>query len=385
MKILSVVGARPQFIKAAVVCRAFKECNRDGALAIEDVLLHTGQHFDANMNAVFFRDLEIPRPRYRLEIDSLPHGAMTGRMIEAVEKVLLREKPDWVLVYGDTNSTLAGALAARKLHARLAHVEAGLRSGNWGMPEEQNRILTDRISDLLFCPTRSALENLEREGVSCSPYGQECIRVGDVMFDAALHYAAKAEARNSSLPETYVLATVHRAANTDSRDNLEGIFSALREIAREVPVILPLHPRTRKSLSRFKVDAGTVRLVDPVGYLDMISLEKNSEFILTDSGGIQKEAFFFRKPCVTLRDETEWVELVEAGVNFLAGADTRRILAACEEAGRVPGRRFGDSPYGEGDAGKRIVEILLERSREHSSAPGTGVSLSKTPEKKDIT
>lgn len=356
MKILTVIGARPQFIKASAVSRAIRQANERGASVCE-VIVHTGQHFDANMSQVFFDELSIPVPDYHLNIDSLSHGAMTGRMLEAVESVLLDEKPDMVLVYGDTNSTLAGALAAAKLHIPVAHVEAGLRSFNKRMPEEVNRILTDHVSNLLFCPTQTAVDNLRREGIEGGVH-----LVGDVMFDVTLHYRELACEGHTLkkwglVDKNYALCTVHRAENTDDPARLAGILAALREIAMEVPVVLPLHPRTR---SVIKNSGGAdallgLTVVPPVSYLEMLRLEMSARVILTDSGGVQKEAFFHRVPCVTLRDETEWVETVEMGWNVLAGAERDAIVCAWHgasvrvEAGPV---------YGDGDAAGRIVALM---------------------------
>ncbi len=317
MRILTVIGARPQFIKAAVVSRAL----RDEA-DMAEVLLHTGQHYDPMLSAVFFRELELPEPAYCLNIGSGAHGAQTGRMLEAIEPVLCAASPDWVLVYGDTNSTLAGALAAAKLHIPVAHMEAGLRSFNRRMPEELNRILTDHAADLLFAPTETAVAHLRREGIA----GARVALIGDVMYDAARHFGAIA-ARDSRIlaqlalaPGAYVLATMHRAENTDDPERLRAIFAGLTAVASEATVLLPLHPRTRKCLEAANLlDAAArhLRLIEPVGYLDMVMLERSARLIVTDSGGVQKEAFFHGVPCVTLRDETEWTELVACGWNRL--------------------------------------------------------------------
>ena len=326
MKIVTIVGARPQFVKAAVVSRVLA-----GAEGVEEIIVHTGQHFDANMSDVFFEEMCIPRPHYNLNINGLGHGAMTGQMLEKIEEVLIKEKPEWVLVYGDTNSTIAGALAAKKLHIRVAHVEAGLRSFNMDMPEEINRILTDRISDVLFCPTGTAVENLKREGFE--NMGCRIVKNGDVMQDAALFYAEKAKQPELTIPEHFVLGTVHRAENTDNPERLMGIFSALANISETWPVVLPLHPRTRGKLIALNYDFSNSKIcfIDPVGYLEMVWLLKNCKMVMTDSGGLQKEAYFFGKYCVTMRNETEWVELVENGFNLLAGSDHDRILQSVKE------------------------------------------------------
>ena len=315
MKIVTVIGARPQFIKAAVISRWLRETT-----GCEEILVHTGQHYDENMSDVFFQELEIPKPRYHLGIGSGGHGAQTGRMLEAIEKVLLETKPDKLLIYGDTNSTLAGALAAAKLHVPVAHVEAGLRSFNRKMPEEINRVMADHVSTWLFAPTETAVRNLRREGIA----EQQIHLVGDVMYDAAIYFGART--RDETLDKlgleskNYVLATIHRAENTDAGPRLRGVFAGLSAIAATLPVVLPLHPRTRAALTKEKLLEAcgpNLRLIDPLGYLDMVTLEKHASVIATDSGGVQKEAFFHRVPCVTLRDETEWVELVELGWNRL--------------------------------------------------------------------
>jgi UDP-GlcNAc3NAcA epimerase len=358
LKCITVVGARPQFIKAATVSRQMRDRSD-----IREVLVHTGQHYDSNMSDIFFTEMDIPEPDYNLGVGSGPHGAQTGQMLAAIERVLLDERPDWVLIYGDTNSTLAGAIAASKLHIPVAHVEAGLRSFNRRMPEEMNRVLADHASSLLFAPTRTAVENLAREGIA----GNKVIEVGDVMYDAALFYGERATSSSRILerlgvsPGGYVLSTVHRAENTDDPERLRAIFDALTAVAAVIPVVLPLHPRTRATLDRIGLarhSSQRLLIVDPLGYLDMVMLEKNACLIVTDSGGVQKEAFFHRVPCVTLRDETEWVELVRLGWNRLlpptVGADLApAILAAIDTRGEEA------RPYGEGHAAARIVEKLL--------------------------
>jgi len=358
MKIVTIIGARPQFIKAATVSRAIQSMP-----SIEEVLVHTGQHYDENMSDVFFDELEIPKPAYDLGIGSGSHGAQTGKMLEAIERVLLDEKPNWVLVYGDTNSTLAGAVAAVKLHIPVAHVEAGLRSFNRAMPEEINRILTDHAANLLFAPTETAVNHLHHEGID----GQRIHRVGDVMYDAALFYGIKADqmsdilSRLELVSKRYMLATVHRAENTDDPKRLRAIMAGLSAAATdEYPVVLPLHPRTRATLERkgtLTEAAKQIRLIDPVGYLDMVMLEKNAVLIATDSGGVQKEAFFHGVPCVTLRDETEWVELVEAKWNRLCAPTSKdQIAATLRDARHTKGDTI--QPYGNGNAAGKIVEIL---------------------------
>ena len=358
-KILTVLGARPQFIKASVVSHAIAQTS-----GLAEVLVHTGQHFDANMSDVFFDELGMNKPDHLLGVHGGTHGAMTGRMLEAVEQVLLAERPDAVLVYGDTNSTLAGALAAVKLHIPVAHVEAGLRSFNMVKPEEVNRILTDRISRWLFTPTQAAAEHLRREGAA--PHG--IVEVGDVMYDVALHHGRRVQhdggamARLGLAQKGYVLATIHRAENTDDPRRLAAIVDALQATARQLPVVWPLHPRTRAVLQqtgRLQSLAGAVRLIEPVGYLDMVQLEKYAALIATDSGGVQKEAFFHRVPCVTLRDETEWVELLQSGWNRLAPpTDAESVAAAIWAALGSEGADL--QPYGCGDAAQRIARRLAE-------------------------
>lgn len=350
-KILTIVGARPQFVKASVVSKEIQTLSNTS-----EVLLHTGQHFDTNMSDIFFEQLNIPRPNYQLDINGGHHGEMTGRMLIEIEQVLLQEKPDRVLVYGDTNSTLAGALAATKLHIPVAHIEAGLRSFNMKMPEEVNRILTDQISDLLFCPTQTAMGNLEKEGFSSKAV--KVLNVGDVMQDAALFFAKKAlQPHAVQHTKPFALATLHRAENTDNPKRLTAIVRALNETHQEIiPVILPLHPRTQKLIKQLGLNL-RCQVIDPVGYLEMIWLLQHTELVLTDSGGVQKEAFFFSKPCITMRDQTEWVELVKIGANILTGADTDKIL----DAVRISiGNQIKDDAqlYGGGNASKNIASIL---------------------------
>ena len=360
MKIATVLGARPQFVKAAAFSRevAAHNASAPGDRAIEELLIHTGQHFDANMSDVFFDELGMEKPRYQLDINGGGHGEMTGRMLMEIEKVLVAEKPDAVLVYGDTNSTLAGALAAVKMQIPVAHVEAGLRSFNMAMPEEINRMLTDRISRWLFTPTATAAGELAREGVAA----ERIITVGDVMYDVALHYG-KASG-NTLLPRLglerkgYILATIHRAENTDHPRRMAAIVEALSQVAAELPVVWPMHPRTKKILEQGEYRLSErVMIVEPLGYLDMVQLEKGAALIATDSGGVQKEAFFHEVPCVTLRDETEWVELVEAGWNRLAPpVDAATLAAAIRSSIGTAGDKV--RPYGAGDAAKRIVAVL---------------------------
>lgn len=343
-KLLTIVGARPQFVKAAAVSRALRERER-----LQEIMVHTGQHFDDAMSEIFFRELDIPRPRHNLGVHGGGHGQMTGRMLERIEEVLLHEQPRAVVVYGDTNSTLAGALAASKLRLPVVHVEAGLRSFNRAMPEEINRVLTDHISDVLFCPTRTAVENLGTEGVV-----QAVLHCGDVMYDATLYALSVARERSDILarlnlePGRYAVATVHRAENTEQAHALEAVLNYLNGQARQQPVVLPLHPRTREAARTFGCDLSELQVCHPLGYIDMTMLVANAAAVYTDSGGLQKEAYFHRVPCVTLREQTEWVETVTAGWNRLW---------------RVPGyqTRCEISDYGYGEASAIIAAELDAR------------------------
>jgi len=366
MKIVTVLGARPQFIKAGSVSRAIMEHNQSevGSEKLEEVIVHTGQHFDSNMSDIFFEEMQIPKPDYFLDINGLGHGAMTGQMLEKIEEVLLKEKPDWVLVYGDTNSTIAGALAASKLHVKIVHIEAGLRSFNMNMPEEINRILTDRISSILFCPTDAAVQNLTNEGFpfKLATNNQQLItNVGDVMQDGAMFYKDLAKKPSNLKLETsnYILCTIHRAENTDDEQRLRNIFEALKIIAEDKQIILPLHPRTKKILQTLDIDISRLIIIDPIGYLEMVWLIDNCDLVMTDSGGLQKEAFFFQKPCITLRDETEWVELIENRFNVLAGADKEKILELYKNFEFSD--NFSIDLYGNGMASNHIVKELLGR------------------------
>lgn len=352
LKIVTIVGARPQFIKAATISRVIRSRSD-----VEEIIVHTGQHFDENMSEIFFTDMDIPRPTYNLHIESLPHGAMTGRMLEGIEKILVKENPDWVLVYGDTNSTLAGALAASKLHIKLAHVEAGLRSKNMNMPEEINRIITDRLSNILFCPSDVAVDNLALENYR--NFDVEIFNSGDVMYDAALFYGERAKKPlwfdGLEADEGFVLATIHRAENTDDPDRLREIILAINEIHQTTPVIIPLHPRTKKVIGTLGVELVAVT-VDPIGYLEMVYLLKHCRFVLSDSGGVQKEAYFFRKTCLILRDETEWTELVDHGYNVIVGAEHNTIVDAASNC--RGGEAFDKQFYGSGNSAESIVDKL---------------------------
>lgn len=360
MRVATVVGARPQFIKAAAVSRILRTI--DG---LEEVIVHTGQHYDEKMSDVFFEELEIHAPGYNLDAGSGPHGAQTARMLEGIERVLIEVEPDVVVVYGDTNSTLAGVLAAVKLHIPVAHVEAGLRSFNRRMPEEINRIVADHTSDLLFAPTELAVVNLRSEGIADS----KIVHVGDVMYDAAVYFGARAAERSSIVrdlgltPGRYALATVHRAENTDERPRLAAILDGLRRFSATAPVILPLHPRTRKFIAddlELTALSRALTIIDPIGYLDMTALEKTAGLIATDSGGVQKEAFFHGVPCVTLRDETEWLELLELGWNRLCPpTSSEAVFSALRAAYGTVGDRDAE-PYGDPDAAHRIVERLVQ-------------------------
>ncbi|MGP8329817.1 MAG: non-hydrolyzing UDP-N-acetylglucosamine 2-epimerase [Methanosarcinaceae archaeon] len=352
MKMLTVIGARPQFIKAALVSKALREAGH------EEFLVHTGQHYDPKMSQIFFDEMGIPAPNINLEVGSGNHGWQTAQMLMGIENLLLEEKPDWILLYGDTNSTLAGSLAAVKLHIPIAHVEAGLRSFNRQMPEEHNRVLTDHASDLLFCPTQRAVENLAQENITRGVHN-----VGDVMYDAVLAFSEISEERSTLLAsldishKDYFLATVHRPSNTDKPENLMAIFEAFRKLDENI--IFPVHPRTRGKIANLVDDlksfAPKLKLIEPVGYLDMLSLEKNARAILTDSGGIQKEAYWLKIPCVTLREETEWVETVDSGWNILVGANREKILSAINDW-VMPRKR--PNLYGDGRASQAIVYQL---------------------------
>ncbi|HEU5295312.1 MAG TPA: UDP-N-acetylglucosamine 2-epimerase (non-hydrolyzing) [Burkholderiaceae bacterium] len=359
-KILTILGARPQFIKASVVSEVIRASH-----GLREIVVHTGQHFDANMSAVFFTELGMAQPQYALGIHGGGHGEMTGRMLIELEKVVQAEGPDAVLVYGDTNSTLAGALAAAKLHVPVAHVEAGLRSFNMAMPEEVNRLLTDRLSTWLFTPTIAAEEQLRREGAT----EDRIVAVGDVMYDVAQRHAAlvgetgRVLGRLGLAPANYVLLTVHRAENTDDPVRLGTIVRAMNMVAERLPVIWPVHPRTKFALAREGAHgevSARVMLIDPVGYLDMVQLERYAALIATDSGGVQKEAFFHGVPCVTLRSETEWVELVAAGWNRLAPPASSAIEVSRELFAALGTRGADTKPYGEGDAAQRIVRRLSD-------------------------
>jgi UDP-GlcNAc3NAcA epimerase len=358
IKILTVIGARPQFIKASLVCKALKEHG-----GFTETLVHTGQHYDANMSQVFFDELEIPPPHHNLEVGSGGHGEQTGEMLKKLEPIMMSEKPDIVLIYGDTNSTLAGALVASKLHVPVAHVEAGLRSFNRAMPEEINRVIADHLSSLLFCPTQTAIANLKAEGIT-----RNVFHSGDVMYDVALQFAKKAKAKSAILsklmlkPKEFILVTVHRAENTDDKLRLVSILSALDVLSQDSVIVFPMHPRTKKMVGSFGLNhlLANIKVIDPAGFLDMISLESSAKLIMTDSGGVQKEAYFHKVPCVTLRDETEWVETVEAGWNVVIGdREPEGIASLANQMSERSRDRKLIPDYGDGNSAKSIVASLV--------------------------
>jgi UDP-N-acetylglucosamine 2-epimerase len=379
MKIVTIVGARPQFIKAGSISRAIQEFNKRSQprrykqRRIQEILVHTGQHYDTLMDEIFFRELELPKPDYHLGVGSGSHARQTGMMLGRIEPILQKENPEVILVYGDTNSTLAGALAAAKLHIPVAHVEAGLRSYKQSMPEEINRVLTDHLATVLFCPTIQSVRNLLKEGIKDGST-RMVKNVGDVMYDSILYYSKIAEKKSTILKRlnlltptsalrtpNYYLATLHRAENTDDPRRLESILKALDEIGRNRRVILPLHPRTKKMMKVYRLFSKfkNVNFIDPVSYLDMLQLEKNAKAILTDSGGVQKEAYWLRVPCFTLREETEWMETMKGGWNVLAGAETKRIVEAIRRG--IKQKRSPETMefFGDGKACEKIVKVLL--------------------------
>lgn len=357
IKLMVIVGARPQFIKAAALSRALKKHP-----IFEEVIVHTGQHFDNNMSAVFFEEMEIPNPIYNLNIHGLSHGAMTGQMLEELEKLMLIEKPNMIVVFGDTNSTLAGAMAAKKLNIPIAHIEAGLRSFNMQMPEEVNRIITDRISNILFCPTENAMLNLKNEGFE--NFNIQMEQSGDIMEDATLFYGKKASSNAQILKKLaientpFVLATIHRAENTDDLIRLKSIVAAFNEISKTIKVIVPLHPRTTKIIRENNISTDFI-IIEPIGYLDMLQLLNHCKLVMTDSGGLQKEAYFFNKYCVTFRDETEWIELVNFGYNKIVGANSAKIINSAYELIHKPFVK-SEELYGGGEAADIICLNLLE-------------------------
>lgn len=376
IRLLTIIGARPQIIKAAAISRAVRE---KFAGRIEEKILHTGQHYDDNMSEVFFRELGIPSPDYNLHVGSASHGVQTARIIEGVEKVLTESHYDGIIVYGDTNSTLAAAVAAGKIHVPIFHIEAGLRSFNMAMPEEQNRIVCDALSSILFAPTETALKNLEAEGVGCTVYGvrkfangkgQKVVQSGDVMYDNSMYFSAVADVHSDIIERLglsyrgFVLATIHRPANTDNKENLHSIFRALKDISEreQIDIVLPLHPRTRKKMADFGLQiedySGRIKIIDPASFFEIIRLEKNARVVMTDSGGVQKEAFFYGTPCVILRPETEWVEIVDAGAGILADADYERIMDAYKA---LSTREVHFPPlFGDGKASEKILSEIID-------------------------
>ena len=355
-KILTILGARPQFVKAAVLSRVIKNHNE-----IEEIIVHTGQHYDQNMSEIFFKEMEIPKPKYNLAINGLGHGAMTGQMLEKVEEVILKEKPDAIVIFGDTNSTIAGALAAKKLDVKVIHIEAGLRSFNMKMPEEINRILTDRISDLLLCPTDTAIDNLNNEGYKNLPI--KIVKSGDIMKDAVIYYG-KTSAEKASyykslnlITNNFVLATIHRQENTDDINKLKEIFEGLEEISKIKEVVLPLHPRTKSILEKHNIKPN-IRLIEPVGYFDMLELLKNCNLVVSDSGGLQKEAFFNQKHCIIAREETEWVELVTNGFATIIGSNKTKMIKAFNNYQNSTAD-FSKNLYGN-DVGENMYREILK-------------------------
>ena len=346
MKIITVLGARPQFIKAAMVSEKLAAID-----SFSEVIIHTGQHFDQNMSDIFFNEMGLPKPDYNLNINQMSHGQMTAKMMENIEPILIDEKPNGVLVYGDTNSTLAGSLTAAKLNMPLFHVEAGLRSYNRAMPEEINRVLTDHLSSLLFCPTENAVNILAKEGIQKGV--KNC---GDVMFDAFLKFNQKIEDKMPEIDSPYVLTTIHRPENTDNKNNLISIFKELDKINEKIKVVLPLHPRTKSQFQKFRIQTN-IQWVEPVGYLSMLTLLNSAEMVITDSGGLQKEAFFAEKKCITVRDETEWTELIDIDVNRLSAPSE---LNCVFEGMRANECDFSKKLYGNGNAGKIIVDSMVE-------------------------
>jgi len=378
MKILTIIGARPQIIKAAALSRAI---NKHFSSSIQEVIVHTGQHYDTNMSQVFFDELGIPAPNYNLEVGSASHGEQTAQMISGIEKILQIEKPDYIILYGDTNSTLAGAIAASKIHIPIVHIEAGLRSFNKSMPEEVNRILCDHVSTFLFTPTKTGYQNLLNEGFKenlgvFTPDNPGIFHCGDVMYDNSLFFADIVEEKTSILSDLdvlnnqFILATIHRDHNTDNPLHLESIFEAIVDIALEknIQVVLPLHPRTKKKMESLPMELreqlngnANILIIPPVSFIEMIALEKNAQLIITDSGGVQKEAYYFHKPCVILRPETEWVEIIEAGTGILAGAEKEKIINAVKLL--LNKSLAFPSIYGDGKAAEFICQKLLDNQK----------------------
>tara|TARA_B100001057_G_scaffold500409_2_gene615320 strand:+ start:2704 stop:3780 length:1077 start_codon:yes stop_codon:yes gene_type:complete len=355
IKLLTVIGARPQFIKSATLSRIIK---KKYSSEINEVVVHTGQHFDKNMSDIFFKDMNMPNPKYNLRIGGLSHSQMTAKMMQRIEEICLKEKPNWVLVFGDTNTTLAGALVAAKLNIKLAHVEAGLRSYNMNMAEEVNRVITDRISSLLFCPTTKAVKNLELEGFNNLP-NTKIKNVGDIMLEGAFYFSSlskkPAELKNIEL-KNYVLATIHRAETTDNIENLKSVIDALNRINKNTQVIVPIHPRTREVINKKKLSV-SFRMINPVGYLEMLWLTQSCNLVITDSGGLQKEAYFFEKRCLTTRNETEWVELLINNNNILVGYESNKILL---EFNTPRSFKSSGNLFGGGNTSELIITELIK-------------------------
>jgi len=350
MKIITVIGARPQFIKSAVLSKAFNESSE-----FEEIIIHTGQHYDANMSDIFFNELKIPKPKYNLNINSVSHGAMTGRMLEEIERILIVEKPEGVVVYGDTNSTLAGALAAKKIMIPVFHIESGLRSFNMAMPEEINRILTDNISDILFCPSQLSINNLNDEGFE----KKKCkyLNVGDIMFESVKLFS---EHKIKISYDNFILVTIHRPENTDNESKLNNICSALNILSESNLILFPIHPRTQNKLNEFNIKLSeNIIILPPKGYFEMLSLLDSSRLVITDSGGLQKEAYFKNKYCVTVRNETEWVELIDEGVNKITGDNTEKIVD-CVNYFKSQAEITQKPIYGNGDTSNSIINELID-------------------------
>lgn len=363
MKILTVIGARPQFIKAAALSAKIAGMQTDGE-DIKEVLLHTGQHYDKEMSDVFFNELNIPKEKYNLKVGSASHAVQTARMMPKIEKIIIKENPDFLLIYGDTNSTLAGALTAAKLKLKIAHVEAGMRSFNKNMPEEINRIVADHLADINFCSTETAVKNLQNEGL-----GKTAVKVGDIMFDTALLFAEHANKLEEKVflefriqKKEFLLMTCHRAENTDNEENLRQIISAANKISQKIKIIFPVHPRTRKIIQNLKINISkNIHITSPLSYLTIITLEKNAFAILTDSGGMQKEAFFLGTPCITYRDQTEWLETVEAGMNIVTGANENKIISAFANFAKKKIKKISKFPYGKGNCAEKIIKTLIAK------------------------
>lgn len=367
IKIITVIGARPQFVKSFSITNAIKKFNASTNTNIQEIIIHTGQHYDENMSKVFFEEMKLKKPTYNLKLTKRSHGGMTGQMISEIETILIKENPDYLLIYGDTDSTLAGAIAASKLHIPIIHIESGLRSYNRTMPEEINRVVADQLSTFCFCPSEIAINNLKKEGIFDSN-NKIVQNIGDVMYDVLLHFQKKIIPSPNiefiSKNKSFILATIHRAENTDNEHNLKELFKSFEYISTKTDIILPLHPRTKKQLINMNIETKNIKIIDPVSYLDMLYLLKNCEIVLTDSGGLQKEAYFSKKYCITLRNETEWVELVEKKVNSITGANYKAIKKAFEN---IPKKiDFSEQLYGNGYAGDKIINLLINHYKNNT-------------------